>query len=561
MEYAELVKLLEETVKIPIYGVLGKLRNNLIYLATSEGEISIYALVNGKSVKLTKSPIAVTTRPKSNLDFIPFARDVEKGKEIHAVYIANLKGEEFQIESPRVRISSLAYDSKRIVLTGSSQSETSIYVIENGKLSKLTTIPPFSFVTDINEKCIIGSGVLKGNPRSQEFFIINFSGEMQVLTPKEGSVTNAYYLMGNKVYLISDYETLGESYWVYTYDIESKEYKRVEIPIEFKPVEIYYDPEDSLVIAKRDGESRLFDNGKEIKTPRGTISGATRIGDEIYFSHSSLVSPYKIYKANREGKTEIVVDNRKVDMGELDYVKLKTDVDVPAWVIKRKVPGSTIIYVHGGPWSEVDNSWDLLIAPLVLAGYNVIAPNYRGSTGYGSRFMLMNIGDPGGGDLRDVVKVRDYAVESGIANKVGIMGYSYGGYMTLLAVGKEASKWDFGIAGAAVADWVEMYDLSDSLFRGFMEILFNGKNIELMRERSPITYASNVKVPLCIIHSQNDTRTPLSPVMRYVQELHKNGKTYEFHVIPNLGHAIYKVEDAIDLLLPALIFLKKLNRG
>ncbi|MEM3950465.1 MAG: S9 family peptidase, partial [Saccharolobus sp.] len=134
MEYAELVKLLEETVKIPIYGVLGKLRNNLIYLATSEGEISIYALVNGKSVKLTKSPIAVTTRPKSNLDFIPFARDVEKGKEIHAVYIANLKGEEFQIESPRVRISSLAYDSKRIVLTGSSQSETSIYVIENGKL-------------------------------------------------------------------------------------------------------------------------------------------------------------------------------------------------------------------------------------------------------------------------------------------------------------------------------------------------------------------------------------------------------------------------------------------
>ncbi|WP_420820346.1 S9 family peptidase [Saccharolobus solfataricus] len=271
------------------------------------------------------------------------------------------------------------------------------------------------------------------------------------------------------------------------------------------------------------------------------------------------MSPHKIYKVSRYGKIEVVVDNRKVDVGEVEYVKVKTDVEVPTWVIKRKIPGNTIIYIHGGPWSEVDNSWNLLIAPLVLAGYNVIAPNYRGSTGYGSKFMFMNIGDAGGGDLRDVVKVRDYAIETGITNKVGIMGYSYGGYMTLLAVGKEPDKWDFGIAGAAVADWVEMYDLSDSLFRGFMEILFNGKNIDLMKERSPITYVRNVKVPLCIIHSQNDTRTPLNPVMRYIQELQRNGKTYEFHVIPNLGHAIYKVSDAIDILLPALIFLKKLE--
>ncbi|WP_048054253.1 S9 family peptidase [Saccharolobus solfataricus] len=560
MEYSELIKLLEETVRIPFYAILGKLKNNLIYLATSEGEISIYALIGGKNVKLTKSPIAISTRPKSSLDFIPFARDVEKGKEIHAIHIANLKGEEFQIESPRVRISSLTYDDKRIVFTGSSQNETSLYVIENGKLSKLTTIPPFSFVTDVNEKYIIGSGVLKGNPRSQEFFIADFSGNIEILTPKEGSVTNAYYLMGNKVYLISDYETPGESYWIYIYDIESKKYDRVEIPgFEFKAIEIYYDPEDLLIIAKKDGESRLFDNGKEINTPKGTISGATRIGDEIYFSHSSLVSPHKIYKVSRYGKIEVVVDNRKVDVGEVEYVKVKTDVEVPTWVIKRKIPGNTIIYIHGGPWSEVDNSWNLLIAPLVLAGYNVIAPNYRGSTGYGSKFMFMNIGDAGGGDLRDVVKVRDYAIETGITNKVGIMGYSYGGYMTLLAVGKEPDKWDFGIAGAAVADWVEMYDLSDSLFRGFMEILFNGKNIDLMKERSPITYVRNVKVPLCIIHSQNDTRTPLNPVMRYIQELQRTGKTYEFHVIPNLGHAIYKVSDAIDILLPALIFLKKLE--
>ena len=180
-------------------------------------------------------------------------------------------------------------------------------------------------------------------------------------------------------------------------------------------------------------------------------------------------------------------------------------------------------------------------------------PDFRGSTGYGSKFNLMDVGDSGGGDLSDVIKVRDYATQ--FVEKVGIMDYSYGGYMTLLALGESSDKWDFGIAGASVADWVEMYELSDSFFKSFIEILFMGKNLELMKDRSPITYVNNVKAPLCIIHSQNDTRTPLVPVLIHDQELQKGGKTFEFHVIPNLGHAI---DDAIDLLLPALIFLKKL---
>ncbi|WP_338603227.1 S9 family peptidase [Sulfolobus tengchongensis] len=565
MKYSELVKMLEEVVGIPIFAVLGKLKDNLIFLATTEGEVNISALTSGKVAKLTKSPIASSARPKSNSDFIPFVRDVERGKEIHAIYTVNLKGEEFEVFSPNLRVTSLAYDGKRIAFTGSSQTETSLYLIEgDGKVHKLFKIPPFSFVTDINDKWITGFGVLKGNPRSQEFFLADLNGNIEILTPKDGSFTYAYYLMGNKVYLISDFENPGESFWIYIYNIEGKTYDKVQFPFKdiygYNPVELYYDPEDSLIIAKKDGESKLFDNGKLVNTPRGTISGATKLGNYIFFSHSSLTSPYKVYRLNSEGKIEVVVNNKDLGIGEAEFIKLKSDnIEVPTWVIKSKTPGITVIYVHGGPWGEVDNSWNLLISPLILAGYNIIAPNFRGSTGYGSKFMFMDIGDPGGGDLRDVIKARDYAIESGIATKVGIMGYSYGGYMTLLAVGKEAEKWDFGIAGASVADWVEMYDLSDSMFKEFMRILFNGKNKELMKERSPITYVKNVKVPLCIIHSQNDSRTPLSPVMRYVQELHKEGKSFELHVILNLGHAIYKISDAIDILLPALIFLKKLE--
>ena len=563
MEYSELVRILEDLVRLPIYGIIGKLKDTPILLSTVEGKVSISALMGDKLRVLTKEPIASSAIPKSHLDFVPFARDVEKGKELHSIYIVNLKGEEYEVASPKLRIFSLAYDEKNIAFIGSSQSESSLYVIEGGKIRKIANVPPFSFVTDLNGEYIIGSGVLKGNPKSQEFFVADLSGNIRIFTPKDGSINTAYYIKDNKIYIISDYENPGESYWIYTFDFQK--YERVEFSekdiYNYKAVELYYNPEDLLIIAKRDGQSKLFFNGKMLNTLDGTINGATKIGDNVYFAHSSLVTPYRVYKLNlRNNKTEVIISNREVDIGKVEYVKIRNgDIEVPTWIIRANKPTKIgIVYVHGGPWAEVDNGWDLLIAPLVYAGFNVIAPNYRGSTGYGSRFNLMNIGDPGGGDLSDVVRARDYAIENGIAEKIGIMGYSYGGYMTLLALGKLPDKWDFGIAGASVADWVEMYDLSDSFFKSLMEVLFIGKNLDLMKNRSPISYVNNVKAPLCIIHSQNDTRTPLVPVLRYVQELQKGGKTFEFHVIPNLGHTIYKIDDAIDLLLPALIFLKKL---
>ncbi|TRM79850.1 S9 family peptidase, partial [Sulfolobus sp. D5] len=467
-------------VKIPTYYVLGKLKDNLVFYSTTQGETNISALIDGKIIRLTKEPIAMPSTPKANLDFLPFTRDVERGKEVHSVYICNLKGEEYELTSPKVRIMGLAYDDKTIAFVGSSNDGAFLYAVEGGKLSRLSQVPPFSFVTDVENGLI--TGVVQVNPKSQEFFIANLNGEFKILTPKKDSVNVSYRIKGDKIYISSDYENPGESYWVYTYDINSNSYERVNFPekdiYEYKPVEIFYDPDDNLIIGKRDGRSKLFLNGKLVDTPHGTISGATKIGDYIYFSHSSLVSPYKVYRVNIKGEREVVVGNElELNLGEVEYIKIKSEVEVPTWIIKSnrgRVPGIGIVYVHGGPWSDVDDSWNLLISPLLLFGYHVIAPNFRGSTGYGSKFNLMDIGDPGGGDLRDVVKARDYAVEKGIVKRIGIMGYSYGGYMTLLAVGKEPDKWDFGIAGASVADWVEMYELSDATFRSFIEILFNG---------------------------------------------------------------------------------------
>ena len=136
------------------------------------------------------------------------------------------------------------------------------------------------------------------------------------------------------------------------------------------------------------------------------------------------------------------------------------------------------------------------------------------------------------------------------------MGYSYGGYMTLLALGKEPEVWACGVAGAPVADWKEMYGLSDALYKEFIEELFDRK-MELLAERSPITYAKIVKRPVCIITSQNDSRTPIKPVLRYAMELANLAGTFELHALPDMGHNVGSTQGLIDILLPGLAFLHK----
>lgn len=139
------------------------------------------------------------------------------------------------------------------------------------------------------------------------------------------------------------------------------------------------------------------------------------------------------------------------------------------------------------------------------------------------------------------------------------MGYSYGGYMTFLALGKYPEIWKCGVAGAGVVDWEEMYELSDAIFKKFIEVLFDNKK-ELFKDRSPITYVKNVKVPVCIIHPQNDSRCPIQPILKYVNKLVEQGNTFELHVVPDMGHYIKTTEDIVKILLPAILFLNKYLR-
>ena len=235
---------------------------------------------------------------------------------------------------------------------------------------------------------------------------------------------------------------------------------------------------------------------------------------------------------------------------------------IPTSILESRAaskPGPAVVYPHRGPWSEVADSWSPIIVTLAALGFHVVAPNFRGSTGYGAGFRKMNIGDPGGADMEDVAAARSWAIESGLSKEglVSIVGYSYGGYTVSKQLTRKPMLWRCGMAGAPVADWEEMYELADAYFRSFQETLFGGKK-ELFRERSPITYVENLEAPLCIVEPQNDSRTPIQPVLNSVERLVKLGKSFELHVIPDMGHRVSLNDEALArFLLYAVSFLTK----
>ena len=149
----------------------------------------------------------------------------------------------------------------------------------------------------------------------------------------------------------------------------------------------------------------------------------------------------------------------------------------------------------------------------VDAGFTVVEVNYRGSTGYGSAWRDAIEGRPGLTELADVAAVHDWAVESGLADPARsvVEGGSWGGYLTLLALGTQPERWAAGVAAVPVADYVAAYEDEMEPLRDFDRALFGGSPEEvgdLYRECSPITYIDKVRAPVLVLAGENDPRCP-----------------------------------------------------
>jgi pimeloyl-ACP methyl ester carboxylesterase len=223
-------------------------------------------------------------------------------------------------------------------------------------------------------------------------------------------------------------------------------------------------------------------------------------------------------------------------------------------------PYPVVMLVHGGPtWLDMDR-WQPDVQAVVDAGFAVGMVNYRGSTGYGREWRDVLIGNIGGPELEDVnAGLRDL-IERGIADpeRTVVAGYSWGGYVTLLELGKHPELWRCGVAGVPVGDYEAGYEDLSPLLQAYDRALLGGKEPkdipDLMRERSPISFADEVRAPVLFIIGENDSRCPLRQAMLYVEKLAARNHPHEVYVF-STGHGSFDVDERVRQVRLILEFL------
>ena len=200
-----------------------------------------------------------------------------------------------------------------------------------------------------------------------------------------------------------------------------------------------------------------------------------------------------------------------------------------------------VLEIHGGPNGSFYDSFVPLQQLLATNGYLVLAVNPRGSSTYGEQFMVEVLDDWGGEDYLDLmaavdeVAARPYADET----RMGVHGYSYGGFMSSWIVG-HTQRFRAAVVGAPCTDLVSMYGTSD-IGVSFGEVQWGGTMetaFQKLVDHSPITYASNVEAPVLLLHGESDARCPISQSEAYFVRLKRLGKEVEMVRFPGSSHSL-----------------------
>jgi dipeptidyl aminopeptidase/acylaminoacyl peptidase len=209
-----------------------------------------------------------------------------------------------------------------------------------------------------------------------------------------------------------------------------------------------------------------------------------------------------------------------------------------------------ILHVHGGPTWQYKNEWYPTVQHLVSQGYVVLAPNYRGSTGYGRKFQEANRFDLGGGDMRDVLGGAEFLIRQGYADaqRIAITGVSYGGYLTMTALTRHPHVFAAGSALVPFLNWFtehanEREDLQYWDLQNFGDPV---KDADRYREYSPIYFMENIVAPVQMIAGANDPRCPADETEQAAAALKEMDAPYEIIIYPDEGHGFRKTHNRID---------------
>jgi esterase/lipase len=335
-------------------------------------------------------------------------------------------------------------------------------------------------------------------------------------------------------------------------------------------------------------ETALIMTVKHVLVGQGELSGGVlesihydKAGDRYALSFSTATSPTQIYTIEGENReiltqhtserilgisSELLSGGEDYPFTSHDGLRISARLYMPAAELGFAGPRPLVYYIHGGPQSQErpDFAWFSMpiIQFLTLNGFAVFVPNVRGSTGYGFNYMNQVVRDWGGQDRLDHVHAmtevlpKDERIDT---SRAGVVGRSYGGYMTLTLAARHPELWQAAIDMFGPYDLLTFADRVPETWKPFIKMLVGDPETEqdFMTERSPRTYIHNISCPMLVSQGKNDPRVIEQESRELVEELRGMGKEVEYLMFEDEGHDVLKYENRVTVYNTMTEFFKK----
>ena len=283
-------------------------------------------------------------------------------------------------------------------------------------------------------------------------------------------------------------------------------------------------------------------------------------GSFLTYEYESSLLPPDLYRIELAAKqvTQLTYSNppaleknQKI-VPEVLCFKSFDNLEIPAFLYKPEKPnGAAIMYPHGGPKDQYVYFWDELAQYFAAKGYYYLAPNYRGSTGYGKQFERANYGSWGVTDTQDCLYAAKFlrGFQEIRPESIGIAGGSYGGYMTVCSLSRDPEYlYACGVSKYGDSNLVSSWALCEKRLRLYTEIFLGhpAVNTGFYTKGSPIGEVKNVQKPVLVLHGLLDTIVPPEASEEWVEALKRHDKVFEYKTYADEPHGFLRRENLFD---------------
>jgi dipeptidyl aminopeptidase/acylaminoacyl peptidase len=444
-------------------------------------------------------------------------------------------------------VAALSHDGKSIVANrsngGRTKSEIWLIDIASGKQTRLTPPQKFNKATDISADNRYVAMTTETSAGIRQAALLDLRDEsIHVLKPDVWPQAWASFSPDGRTLIFQSYVDGGVT--LSKYDLGSG--KSEVLP----PFGGYTGEAPNNQTSFSPDGSRILVSHQASNAPQDIWIVSTKTGSATQLTRLGLAS----------------IDSARLPKAEIVHYKSYDGTVISAllWMpfnLARDGRAPAILLPHSGPSKQALDVFDPTPLALASRGFVVIAPNVRGSTGYGSAFENANRMDLGGGDLKDEIAARQFLIDTGYVDdkRIGMMGQSYGGFITLMAIGKTPGLWVAGVDQYGIIDWRGIWLHADLPDRQYLESYLGDptKNKDAYTASSPLTYMKNVTAPLLVLQGDNDPGVTKDQAEKVVEVMKANGRTVEAHFYPGEGHGFDKREDLIDALERTVAWFEK----